>query len=52
MFQLKTEKLLKENLRRTGELDPIAHTFNFKIVYPSRFKAVPSVLREMRKGLR
>ncbi len=34
------------------ELEPIAHAFDFKIVYPSRFKAVPNVLREMRKGLR
>lgn len=33
------------------ELEPIAHTLGFKIVYPSRFKAVPIVLREMRKTL-
>ncbi len=33
------------------ELEPIACTLGFKIVYSSRLKAVPIVLREMRKTL-
>jgi len=33
------------------ELEPIARAFDFAIAYPSRLKAVPIVLREMRKTL-
>ena len=33
------------------ELEPIASAFDFTIAYPSRLKAVPIVLREMRKTL-
>lgn len=34
------------------ELEPIARAFDFTIAYPSRLKAVPIVLREMRRTLR
>ncbi len=46
------ETLLVREKTIIKELEPIASTFEFQIVYPSRFKAVPSVLREMRKFFR
>lgn len=46
------ETLLVREKAILKELEPIACAFGFKIVYPSRFKAVPNVLREMRRILR
>lgn len=46
------EALLVKEKEIIKELEPIARAFDFIIVYPSRFKAVPIVLREMRKILK
>jgi len=44
--------LLVREKKILKELEPIAQAFDFTIAYPSRLKAVPVVLREMRKTLR
>jgi hypothetical protein len=46
------ETLLVREKTILKELEPIAYAFKFEIVYPSRFKAVPNVLREMRNFFR
>ncbi len=46
------ETLLVREKKILKELEPIALALKFEIVYPSRFKAVPNVLREMRKFFR
>lgn len=45
------ETLLVREKKIIKELEPIAQALKFKIAYPSRLKAIPSVLREMRKFL-
>lgn len=46
------ETLLVREEKIIKELEPIAHTFGFGIRYPARLKAVPNVLREMRRFFR
>lgn len=46
------EVLLVREKKIIKELEPIARVLDFTITYPARLKAVPIVLREMRKTLR
>jgi hypothetical protein len=46
------EILLVREKKIIKELEPIARALDFAIAYPVRLKAVPIVLREMRKTLR
>ena len=50
--QVIPKELLIREKKILKELEPIACAFKFEIVYPSRFKAVPIVLREMRNLFR
>ena len=43
------EILLVRERKIVKKLEPIAQAFDFVIAYPSRLKAVPIVLREMKK---
>ncbi|MCD6094460.1 hypothetical protein J7J39_00940 [bacterium] len=51
-YKIIPEILLVREKRIIKELEPIAQDLNFAIAYPVRLKAVPIVLREMRKTLR
>jgi len=51
-YKIIPEVLLVREKKIIKELEPIARTLDFAIAYPVRLKAVPIVLREMRRTLR
>ncbi len=51
-YEAVPEILLIKEERIFKELEPVARSFDFEIVYPARFKAVQVVLRAMRETLK